>query len=201
MKIKSYSSLRIANGFLKVSPKYKCKDLTTLKMLKMAYIAHGQALRLYNRPLFYDAVEAWKYGPVIPTLYFNIKGQYEEVVKCVRVRGVDMSNIDLDEPLEPWAEHIVDDTMHQLHNIEALALSGVTHLEGSPWSQVGCGVIPDPITKAYYEEHRVDGRPFGYDPKIGRVDAQYREYDKTHLFDGTERKPIEAYVIKKEENG
>ena len=58
----------VANEFIHLA-KADGRSLTPLQLIKLTYIAHGWMLTLYGRPLIVDAVEAWKYGPVIPDLY------------------------------------------------------------------------------------------------------------------------------------
>ena len=44
-------------------------NLTLLQILKMTYLSHGYTLAITGKPLIYNKVEAWKYGPVIPIVY------------------------------------------------------------------------------------------------------------------------------------
>ena len=49
------------------------KSLTPLQLMKLAYMSHGWMLAMTGKPLFNNRIEAWKYGPVIPDLYTQIK--------------------------------------------------------------------------------------------------------------------------------
>jgi antitoxin SocA-like protein len=62
----------VANEFIRLA-EADGRALTPLQVIKLAYIAHGWMLALYQRPLISDSIEAWKYGPVIPTLYHALK--------------------------------------------------------------------------------------------------------------------------------
>lgn len=44
-----------------------------MKLQKILYFAHGWNLGLGLGPLIDDRVEAWKWGPVIPTVYHEFK--------------------------------------------------------------------------------------------------------------------------------
>src|SRR5215510_7158653 len=63
-----YDSKAAANWFLDLG-----QPLTPMKLQKLVYFAHGWSLALTGVPLIKDAVEAWRYGPVIPALYHEFK--------------------------------------------------------------------------------------------------------------------------------
>ncbi|HWJ25663.1 MAG TPA: type II toxin-antitoxin system antitoxin SocA domain-containing protein, partial [Flavisolibacter sp.] len=60
--------IAVANYFIK-----KANDegieLTLMKLVKLVYIAHGWHLALKDNELIDEAVQAWKYGPVVPSVY------------------------------------------------------------------------------------------------------------------------------------
>lgn len=62
-----YDSKAVANFFLAKEP------LTQSKLHKLIYHAHGWHLGLGKGPLLMEAIEAWRYGPVIPSLYEEFK--------------------------------------------------------------------------------------------------------------------------------
>jgi uncharacterized phage-associated protein len=66
------SARAVANEFLRLAEE-DGRALTPLQIIKLVYIAHGWMLALYQRPLIIDRIEAWKYGPVIPKLYHDMK--------------------------------------------------------------------------------------------------------------------------------
>ena len=47
--------------------------LTPLQVIKLTYIAHGYSLAINGEPLVDEAVEAWRYGPVVPSVYYGAK--------------------------------------------------------------------------------------------------------------------------------
>src|SRR5437868_3452952 len=49
------------------------KPVTQMKLQKMVYFANGYHMVKYNEPLIKESFEAWKFGPVVPTIYENFK--------------------------------------------------------------------------------------------------------------------------------
>ena len=49
------------------------EGITNLKLQKVLYFVQAYYLAKLNRPLFPDNIEAWEYGPVIPSVYRKYK--------------------------------------------------------------------------------------------------------------------------------
>ncbi len=47
--------------------------ITNLMLNKLLYFAQGHHLAEYGKPLFGETIEAWKYGPVVPSVYRKYK--------------------------------------------------------------------------------------------------------------------------------
>lgn len=65
----------VANYFLAI---VKSRDdtgelISNLKLQKLLYYAQGLYLAMHGEPLFSDEIEAWQYGPVVPTVYQKYK--------------------------------------------------------------------------------------------------------------------------------
>ena len=67
------SAIIIANQFIERA-KRDGVVLTNMQLQKLVYIAHAWALAL-DQGLIYEPVEAWLWGPVIPSLFHNL-GRY-----------------------------------------------------------------------------------------------------------------------------
>ena len=72
-----YTPSHIANFFLEK----KDHDISNLKLNKLVYIAEGFSLALLDRDLFSEPIEAWRYGPVIPSLYNEFKKYGSTIIK------------------------------------------------------------------------------------------------------------------------
>lgn len=65
----AYSATQIANFFILKGLEEGVK-VDPLKVQKLVYFAHGWHLYFHKSPLIRDGIEAWRYGPVVPNLYY-----------------------------------------------------------------------------------------------------------------------------------
>ncbi len=155
-----YPVWTIANEILKIAKKTELESLTPMQLMKIAYIAHGWSFALLNRGLFSDRIEAWKYGPVIPSLYY--------VTKQFGRKKIGFELVDANKPSEVDAEvyQFLQQIVAMYGECDGIYLSSLTHLPGTPWSQVyEAGVynkeIPNDLIKQHYKvkldehEHKV----------------------------------------------
>ncbi|MCL2142768.1 MAG: DUF4065 domain-containing protein [Methanomassiliicoccaceae archaeon] len=65
------SAMDVANFFIDV---FKGTDdpMTMLRVMKIAYNAQGCSLARTGEPLFEEEIEAWKHGPVVPSIYRSL---------------------------------------------------------------------------------------------------------------------------------
>ena len=147
------TSTQIANYFIKKSLATG-KELSPMKLIKLSYIAHGWHLALYNgEPLLDEAIYAWKYGPVIHSLYHNFKAYGKGQITNLYYDGTDY----------PFPENHKDDFLNKIwdtySNYDGIALSAMTHQPGTPWDITWkkCGgandvIIPNDLIQKHYEE-------------------------------------------------
>ena len=124
-----YSPLAIANYFINKSLATGEK-LTPLKLLKLVYLSHGWYLGNTDKPLLGEAVEAWMYGPVIPSVYHAFKnygrGQITELDYDYRLLTYPQIE---DDRIQKFLDRIWDIYGKWTGN----QLSTLTHEKDSPW--------------------------------------------------------------------
>jgi len=70
-----YSAENVAKHFIYLASQVFVGDnkeregITNLKLQKILYFAQAYYLSKLGKPLFSDAIEAWEYGPVVPSVY------------------------------------------------------------------------------------------------------------------------------------
>ncbi|MDR1166513.1 MAG: DUF4065 domain-containing protein [Deltaproteobacteria bacterium] len=135
------SAIAVANWFIKMNHDDP-SELTHLKLHKLLYFAQGWRLAYFNFPLFEDPIEAWKYGPVVSSVYFALssrkkKGVITDMIRGYFARGADYS---LGTPEMEFHNDDIGDFMMSVWNSyskkSAWELVATTHAKGSPWEKV-----------------------------------------------------------------
>lgn len=141
--------------------------LDHMKLQKLVYIAHGWHLAITGEPLFYERVEAWPYGPVIPDLYYALK-QYGRQPIQERLLVVDLETFDsvpasvyqgTNSDAVTRSVEVLQRVWASYGGFDAIQLSTLAHKPNTPWDviakQSGTDeprgvVIPDELTGKYY---------------------------------------------------
>lgn len=132
----AYSPKSIANFFLDLAAS-KGEALSPMKLQKLVYYAHGWYAGYTSKPLIDEAVEAWQYGPVIPSLYHEFKQFGSAPIKC-KATDFDKDAFDLRETPVPQEEEIrkfLSNVWDSYGKYTALTLSQMTHAANGPWDQ------------------------------------------------------------------
>lgn len=155
------NALSVANLFVDLA----AKDNTPIHLLglvKRVYIAHGFALAMLHRGLTdprFDKVEAWKYGPVIPSVYHSFK-QYKAQSITEKTVVMEWNNEEkapvfvAPEVTNREDRQIVEMVWKRYKNYTDSQLVDLTHQKSTPWDL--CFIegqnaeIPDELTEFYY---------------------------------------------------
>lgn len=70
----AYPVAQIANQLLIYSADNGGELMTNMKLQKMLYYQQGFHMAYFGTPLFDEDIEAWMYGPVVPSMYEKYKG-------------------------------------------------------------------------------------------------------------------------------
>ena len=124
-------------------------DTTPMHLLKLTFLAHGWMLGLNGKALVYDAVEAWRYGPVIPNIYHRYKSFGGDAVTAEPIDGTDR--------FSDSQQSLIEEVVEAYRSYTAFDLSDITHRPGTPWDLVyrtyGEGaIIPNELIRDYYRE-------------------------------------------------
>src|SRR5579871_2106878 len=97
----SYSPFEIARFFIEKAHQ-SGKDISPMKLIKLVYIAHAWNLAFYKKPLISESVQAWKYGPVIESLYHGFKHFRNSTIPQKEAES--LPQVDVDAPTRALLE-------------------------------------------------------------------------------------------------
>lgn len=116
------NAAQVANRFRELSG----ETLTPLQLLKLVYIAHGWNFAINNGPLIHDRIEAWQYGPVVPSLYRQIRQfRAEPVIQPIPDGDVALTDREI---------ALIDTVYGTYGHLSGGQLSSMTHRPGTPWA-------------------------------------------------------------------
>ena len=158
MSQRPHDPIAIANYFIERS---KCL-LTLMQILKLSYFAHGFKLGLESQPLSREFAQAWKYGPVFPSIYNEFSCQPPGEIKELGTGEID------DDPILGQFDKGDKDIMNFVYDVygkmSGWKLSALTHKEGTPWY------------KAFYEGDE-PGKDYNGVPILNKEIKRHFEYD------------------------
>jgi len=94
---------------------------SNIQINKLLYIAFGFYGAETGKYLFNDVIEAWRYGPVVPTVYYAFNN-YELTHKLPK--------------LNKNVQNVMDEVLDFYGKKAPFLLVELTHQEGSPWQNV-----------------------------------------------------------------
>lgn len=138
-----FTAAHVANYFLWRAWEEDAK-ITPMKLLKLVYIAYGWNLVINRQRLFEEKIEAWRHGPVIPSLYHEYKnygknpipkGNYDSQYDYDKLSGeLKLNDIPIIEDKE--ITKVLSSVWKNYGQRDGVYLSKITHSPSSPWSVV-----------------------------------------------------------------
>ncbi|MFM7345764.1 MAG: Panacea domain-containing protein [Tagaea sp.] len=120
-------TIREATDHLIVLGHRSGKPPTPLDIQKMLYFVEGVHLALVNTPLFDEDFQAWKFGPVLPSVYRRFKrfGESKITLEVIDTK----ENGGLSESVVSIINMVYD----IFSKFQPHELVGLTHLPDTPW--------------------------------------------------------------------
>lgn len=136
-----------------------------MRLHKLLYLSQREMLAFTNKPLFTEAFEGWKYGPVSPT----VRGHFDNGTINFEVNDISSD-----------AKTIVDNVIETYKSIPTLELSELTHKELS-WKESRNGLRSgeNGHRKIKLDDIRLDAmklRP--YDPVWGMYIDEFDDWEE-----------------------
>lgn len=123
---------------------HKChcdgKAISNLQLQKILYYMQGLYLANFREPLFEDKIEAWKFGPVVPNIYYaynkyiadNIYETYPDIENILRFSKEE--------------KEFLDKIIIEKRELSVWQLVELTHKE-KPWRQAYTDNMSNTITQ------------------------------------------------------
>lgn len=137
-------ALSIANYFVERGLD-EARPVSPMKLQKLVFFAHGWYLAVADQGLLDEKVEAWDYGPVVPSIYHTFKAYGRNPIdkpgKLYKFPD-DLESFEFREVIprvDPHNEEVLEllGTIWELYSgFSAVQLSNMTHQPGSPWARV-----------------------------------------------------------------
>lgn len=124
----------VANYFIELA-RANNEPLDPMKLQKLVYYAQGWYAGYTGQPLINESIEAWPFGPVVPSLYHEFK---KYGYSPIREKAKDYVNGVYGEvpiPAVPSINQFLNNIWNSYARFTGVALSEMTHAQGSPWHQ------------------------------------------------------------------
>jgi len=151
------TSFSVANYFIK---KGRRDGIPIMKLQRLVYYAHGWFLALYDRPLIDECIEAWIFGPVVPSLYENLNQRgFERVAKLLCYFDKNGFPDDPPQIFDQDLQEFLDSVWNAYAKFPTIQLSNAAHAKGTPWDLVASEYnyvpprnkeIPDEVIREYF---------------------------------------------------
>ena len=136
----AYQTIAVANAFIEKARNGQIPDLTPINLQKLVFYAQSWHLKIYHEPLVDDFFAKWPYGPVIPSLYHEVKrygsNPITNLIGNLDWKGNDMAIV---TPTIPNSDTktmaLIDKIIDVYGPLRGTQLSYLTHQEGTAWSR------------------------------------------------------------------
>lgn len=149
-----HNPLAISNYFIKKAFA-SGEEITPMRVLKLVYISHGWHLALFDEELINEGVQAWKYGPVVPSVYEEFKSFGRNTITKMGTEGGTTPMVE-----DTQTERFLDTIWERYLKFNGLQLSELTHQPNTPWDITwningGCdmqgAIIANDLIKTHYK--------------------------------------------------
>jgi len=129
------TALRLASELVRRRRERGLSDPTNLELQKLAYFCHGWHLALLGRPLVNEEFEAWRFGPVLPSIYHTFKVFSSNPIPCEH--PLVMSEQPLDRLSD--SSQVIDRVLDVYGRASGFDLVNMSHAADGPWAKAWNG--------------------------------------------------------------
>ena len=149
----AYSAVSVANSIIKLAKDKGINDLTPMKIQKLMYFAQFFYLKNFEDGILIDDnFVRWRFGPVIPSLYYQLKNYGSNPVDdYIRQLSPDYEAIVyMMSKKDSTSWDFLDQVFNTFGHLDGIALSALTHRKNSSWSngEIDTVITIDDMKKA-----------------------------------------------------
>jgi len=127
-------------------------DISPMKLQKIMYFLHGWYMTMTGEKLIDESFSRWQYGPVIPSVYHELKRfgglPIDDYVKQYDSASGQYIPYFVNTNELPRFNEILEQVWNQYGSLSAIQLSTMTHEPGSAWSMTDVNDdIPDHLIR------------------------------------------------------
>ena len=166
-----HTALDIANVFIQLANSLPNDSIDNLKVNKLCFFAQGWSLAKTGNPLFDEEIQAWDYGPVVPSVY--------QAYKCYGKDPINKPSYEFDESLLSNDEiSLLTDVYMEYGKYTSAALINMTHRKDTPWKEAYKPLLNKEITINSMKEYfSINGNMPNYKLNITPDNISYGMYD------------------------
>lgn len=117
---------------------YNRQKTTPLQSIKLTYISHGFNLAINDKPLVDEDIEAWQYGPVIPSLYHILKKYGSKPIQRLSYCGTLLTDVRerrkfIEQTIDAESRDVIDQVLNMYGGFSGMELVNLTHKPDTPW--------------------------------------------------------------------
>lgn len=130
-----YNAKAIANAFINraLEDGYEIK---ALKLQKLVYFAAGYYCAAYDRPLLDTSIEAWEYGPIVPSLYYEFRKFGAHPITQFAMQNEFLRTPYVIPINEQAVMNVIDFVWRTYKDYSGLQLSAMANAENTLWKKV-----------------------------------------------------------------
>lgn len=154
--MQAISALRMASELVRRRQALGQPAPTNLELQKLAYFCHGWHLALLDEPLVDELFEAWRFGPVLPSIYHKFKVFSSNPIPA------DHPLVTAESPLEQDSDRsrLIDRVLAVYGKSSGFELVEMSHVPGGPWAEAWSPAatssnIYNESIKAFFKEKSV----------------------------------------------
>lgn len=141
----SYFAVSVANSIIKLAKERGVTDLTPMKLQRLMYFAQFWYVKNFNKFLINDWFSRWEFGPVIPSIYHQLKYYGSNPVSSyIWLLSANNEAIVYMMGNNPAAWNFLNEILDIYGNLDGFELSAITQRDSSAWSSGRSGTA---ITK------------------------------------------------------